>query len=387
MSGRLPGMPWFMLGAGCFGVFAASCSGTTRAPFLIDMARDLAVSVPLVANLVAITSIAWGVASLLAGTGSDRWGRRPFLIGGPFAMAISMLGVAQAESFLWVVVWATLGGGCSGMFTGVIYAEVSARVGDRQRGRALGWVMSGQSLTLVLGVPGAAYLGASVGWRGVNVVVAGLGLVAAGLLLVSSRNPPDGRHAGGRAATGVRAAMTGPVIRLLAMGIGERVCYGLPAVYYATFLQTTYELTLAAVALPLAIFALGNIIGTVIGGQLADRLPNRRRTFAVATLGSGALALALFGWTPDMPTSVAFGFLYVMCNAIGRPALMASLADVPDAVRGTVMGLNVTGASVGWLSAAGLGGIIMANSGFGGFGPLTAGFAVATAAVALWGRR
>ena len=35
-----PRMPWPLLAAGCFGVFAASCSGTTRAPFLIDMARD-----------------------------------------------------------------------------------------------------------------------------------------------------------------------------------------------------------------------------------------------------------------------------------------------------------------------------------------------------------
>jgi hypothetical protein len=35
---------------------------------------------------------------------------------------------------------------------------------------------------------------------------------------------------------------------------------------------------------------------------------------------------------------------------------MASLADVPDEVRGTVLGLNVTSASFGWLGAASLGG-------------------------------
>lgn len=377
----------FLLGAGCFGVFAASCSGTTRAPFLLDMARDLAVSLPLIANLVGITSISWGIASMLAGAGSDRWGRRPFLIGGPLAMAVCMLGVAQASSLLGVALWATIGGGCSGVFTGVIYAEISARVADRQRGRALGWVMSGQSLTLVLGVPLSAFIGTYVGWRGVNVCVAVLGVIAAAMLLVSSRNPPDRRHPGGRAATGMRAALTLPVMRLLAMGIGERICYGLPAVYYATFLQTTYDLSLAAVALPLAVFALGTILGTVVGGQVADRLANRRLTFAVATLGSGITALALFGWTPDMPTSVALGFVYVMFNAVARPALMASLAAVPDAVRGTVMGLNVTGASVGWLSAAGLGGIMMANYGFGSFGPLTAAISLVTAIIALWGAK
>jgi len=83
----LPRMPWALLVAACLGMFAASCSGTTRAPFLIDMARDLATGLPLVANLMAMTSVAWGAASMVAGAGSDRWGRRPFLVGGPLAIA------------------------------------------------------------------------------------------------------------------------------------------------------------------------------------------------------------------------------------------------------------------------------------------------------------
>ncbi len=350
------------------------------------MSRDLTVSVPVVANLVAITSIAWGVCSMLAGAGSDRWGRRPFLIGGPLALAVSMTGVALSPSFLGVMIWATLGGGCSGLFTGVIYSEVSARVPDHQRGRALGWVMSGQSLTLVLGVPLAAWVGSAVGWRGVNMCVAILGLCAAAALLVVSANPPDGPRRPGGPAHGMRAALTLPVLRLLGMGVGERVCYGLTGVYFATFLQATYHLELASVALPLAIFALGNILGTILGGQLADRLPNRRRTFACGMAASAVAALALFGYTPDLATSVGLGFLYVLCNAVARPSMMAALSDVPAAVRGTVMGLNVTGASIGWLGAASLGGIMMATQGFGGFGPLTAVFAIATAALAIAGK-
>src|SRR5438270_249230 len=82
-----------LLPAASLAMFTAAASGTTRAPFLIDMARDLLVSVPLVANLVAVTSIAWGVASIVAGAWSDRWGRRPFLIGGPLALALASVGV------------------------------------------------------------------------------------------------------------------------------------------------------------------------------------------------------------------------------------------------------------------------------------------------------
>ncbi len=376
-------MPWTLLAAASLAMFTAACSGTTRAPFLIDMARDLAVSVPLVANLVAITSVAWGVASMFAGAGSDRWGRRPFLVGGPIALAIAMFGVATAGSFSGVAAWATLGGACCGTFTGVVFTEVSARVEGNQQGRALGWVMSGQSLTLLVGVPLAAWIGSAIGWRGVNLCVAAAALTAALSLFVTT-----GKRSGyGLPSTTrlppMRAALSRQVLRLLSMGIAERVCYGLVAVYFATFLQSTFHLSLQAVALPLALFAAGNILGTLLGGQLADRLANRLHIFAAAMLGSAVAALALFSWRDDLTISIALGFGYVFLNAVARPSLMASLSDVPDHVRGTVMGLNVTGASLGWIGAAGLGGWMIGSYGFAGFGPLAATIAVFGAGLAL----
>ena len=380
-------LPWALLAAASLGMFAASASGTTRAPFLIEMAQDLDTSLVLVGNLVAGTSITWGLASAFAGALSDKLGRRPFLIGGPVALALSMIGVATAGSFVAVACWAMLAGACSGMFSGAIFAEVSSRAGDGQQGRALGWVMSGQSLTLLVGVPLAAWVGAYIGWRGVNLCV---GVLAAGaavsLLLTSQKGAGHGR-APGVAAPSLRSAMSGPVLRLLSMGIAERVCYGLTAVYYATFLQSTYGLKLNAVALPLAVFATGNILGTIVGGQLADRFRNRLRIFAFAMLGSGVAALALFRWCPDVYTSVGLGFVYVFLNGIARPSLLASLADTPPHIRGTVMGLNSTSASVGWIGAAGLGGWMMGSFGFSAFGPLAAGMTVLAAVLALANRR
>lgn len=380
-------MPWALLAAACLGMFAASCSGTTRAPFLIAMAHDLRTSVPLVANLMAMTSIAWGIASLAAGSGSDRWGRRPFLIGGPIGLAVCMVGVAASDDYFGVAAWASGGGACSGAFTGVIMTEAAARVHDRQRGRALGWVMAGQSLTLLVGVPLAAWIGAYTGWRGVNLCIAGIALAAALGLFVTTLRPAERPLPHRSAPAGYRAALSGPVLRLLAMAVTERICYGLTTVYFATFLQSTYHLKLGGVVIPLAVFALGAILGTLVGGQLADRLANRMATFATAMIGSAVVALPLFAWTPSLAASVALAFGYVFVNALARPSLMAALANVPGEIRGTVLGLNVTAASFGWLGAASLGGWVMAVSGFPMFGPLAAGIAVTGGVLALTARR
>jgi len=249
--------------------------------------------------------------------------------------------------------------------------------------------MAGQSLTLLVGVPLAAMVGTFVGWRGVNLCVGGLALLAALGLFATTLRPADGESlaTAGAARPSLRAAISGRVLRLLAMGVAERVCYGLTAVFFATFLQSTYDLSPAEVAVPLAVFALGSILGTILGGQLADRLSNRLLTFAGAMFASAGAALALFGWTGGLAGSVALGFGYVLVNAIARPSLMAALANVPDEVRGAVLGLNVTSASVGWLGAAALGGWMMAQYGFAGFGPLAACVAVLGGALALFERR
>ncbi len=267
-----------------------------------------------------------------------------------------------------------------------MFAETSARVTEGQQGRALGLVMSGQSLTLLVGVPLAAFVGSMIGWRGVNLCIGGLAATSAiGLLITTHGRPTSARSAGVKPPS-TRAALSWPVIRVLAMGIAERVCYGLTIVYFATFLQSTYQVTLDAVALPLAIFASGNILGTLLGGQLADRLPDRLMIYAVAMLASGVAALALFGVRTSVTMSVGLGFVFVFCIAMARPAMLASLAQVPAHIRGTVMGWNVTCSSVGWMGAAGLGGWMLGLQGFAGFGPMTMVVAIIGACLALFRR-
>jgi MFS transporter, DHA1 family, inner membrane transport protein len=369
---RLPSrLPWALIGAACLGSFAASSSGTTRAPFLLVMAHDLDVSMPLVANLVSMTATAWGIASAAGGYLSDLVGRRVLLVAGMCGLCLAMYAQAEAATFFWVAICATLAGGCAGTFTGVVYAEVASHVVDGQRGRALGWVMSGQSMALVVGMPAAAWIG----------------LAGAFALLATVRRRVVAATASAARRPTLRATLSPRILVLLGTGVAERVCYGLAAVYFATFLQAIYHLSLAAIAVPLAIFAFGNIVGTILGGQLADRLRDRLAIVATAMSLSGLVALGLFMWHPSPHVSVALGFLYVMLNALGRPAYMASLAAVPEQVRGTVLGFNGASASIGWVTAAALGAVMIGATGFEGFGPLATLLAFLGAMGALVSRR
>ena len=379
-------MPWALIIACCVGMFAATASGSSRAPFLLDMATDLNVGLPAIANLFGVTSVCWGVSAYVAGLGSDRIGRGVFLLLAPIVLAAALAAMSQVlEYWMLVALVAIAGCGC-GAFTATSMAEVSLRTDNNQRGRALGWVMAGQSLTLLIGVPLAAFLGAIIGWRGVHIGIGGLAILATVLMAfnLSSAGAADATNAAkGTPRTTLRQALTGPISRLCLALIMERICFGLSAFYYAAFLRTTYTLRIEDVALPLVGFAVGNIVGTILGGQLADRFPYRRVSFAVCMIIAGAFAFTWFVWTPGLSITVALGIGFSLFDSLGRPALMAALADVPADVRGAIMGINTSVASVGWLVAALVGGWLYAGIGFASFGPIMGTMCIVAALIVL----
>jgi len=220
---------------------------------------------------------------------------------------------------------------CCGAFTSTALAEVSLRTPNSHQGRALGYVMSGQSLTLLVGIPVAAILGARYGWRGTHIALAGLALFAAAFMtfaIFTSKTPDDKAASKRRSNKTLGEALTAPIARLFVALAAERVCFGFATFYYASYLRTVYDLTIANVAIPLALFAIGNIVGTIIGGQVF--------------------------------------------NALSRPSILAAFADVPPDIRGVIMGLNSSVASIGWLTAALMGGWLYDSIGFASFGPVIA---------------
>jgi len=367
-------------------MFAATSTGSTRAPFLPDIANDLSVSLPAVANLFGLTALAWGISSWLVGYASDRVGRYPFLIFSPLCLAVVMAAVSIVQTYPLMVALIFAGGACCGAFTATAMAEVSLRTPLTHQGRALGLVMAGQSMTLLVSVPLSAWLGSKVGWRGIHLVLAGLAVVAAlAVIFARDRNQATrvAKQADNSANIPVTEAIKGPVLRLFLALVAERVSFGLAVFYYAAFLRTEYGIPIESLTLPLVGFAAGNIAGTLIGGQIADRFPYRRIAYAIAISATGVIAIPWFSWPVALSITIWLGVAYAVFNGIARPPLLAALADVPPEVRGVVMGLNSAIASIGWMLAAFIGGWLYSGAGFGSFSPLMAGMCLLAALIVL----
>jgi predicted MFS family arabinose efflux permease len=363
--------------------YLANVSAIAMTPFLLDIARDLSADLAAMGILLAVGSVTWGVVSIFAGVASDRFGRRPVLMAGLLGLALAPLGLAGATAY-WVALIARFAGGFGGgSFMGTAFAAAADAVPSSERGRALGWLITGQSLSLVVGVPLVAYLGAFVGWRG-SLAVQGV-LIVIAAVLVWLAVPGQTRQGRQEAvpAGGVWRLLTPRVYALLSANALERFCYGGVAVYLATYLTLSYEASLEALAVGLGVVALGNLAGNFAGGELSDRLRSRTALAAISLAATGVLALPLLLWQPGLVASIGLGFAYTAVNAVGRPALLASTSEVSAEARGALLGVNMTFASVGWLGSQAFGGWLIATTGFGVFGMLTAAAGVLGALLAV----
>ena len=280
-----------MLVALSFATFLTTGSGTAIAPFLLDMAQELGTDLAAVGNLVALMSISWGVTSIMAGAASDRVGRKPVLTFGLLVLIASLVGTAVSQTYFWVAAWRLFGGVGGGTFMGTVFATVSDRFPSTERGRALGWIVTGQSLSMVLGIPLVTFIGSFGGWRWAMMFQAVAAFAAAvAVWLVVPGVQRDGVE-GRRPAESVTKALTPRVLALLGAGMMERVAYAAVAVFLATYLLTSYELSLQVLAVALALVAVGNLVGNFIGAYLTDRTSRRALLLAAALAATCLLAL------------------------------------------------------------------------------------------------
>jgi MFS transporter, DHA1 family, inner membrane transport protein len=369
----------------CLSTFLVTGHGVSITPFLVPMAEELGTDLAAVGNLVAVMSVSWGIASLFAGAASDRLGRRPILVTALLLLTASLFGVAWSGTYPWIAAWRAFGGIGGGAFMGTVFATVSDRFPSAERGRALGWIVTGQSLSLVVGVPLITIIGSFGGWRWAMVAQGVAMLVAALAVALAVPRRTAQRSASGAPAPSLLKVLNPRVVALLAAGTMERVCYAGVVVFLATYLLLAYGVSLQVIGVGLALVAIGNLIGNLIGGYLTDRLPARPLLAAASLAGSALLAPPLLVWTPGVELSIALGFLYSLANALGRPALLAALSEVSNEARGALLGLNITFASFGWLGATALGGWLITGSGFGGLAFLTAATGLLGAALATLG--
>jgi multidrug resistance protein len=141
-------------------------------PLLPFYAEKLGASPFAVGGLISAFALAQLATAPLWGRLSDRYGRRPMILGGLVISALAYVLFESADS-VWLLFLSRLVQGGGAGTVGVVQAYVSDCVPRNDRAKALGWLTAATSAGVMVG-PALGSLSAGLGWIGPGYLAAGL---------------------------------------------------------------------------------------------------------------------------------------------------------------------------------------------------------------------
>ncbi len=343
--------------------FAAVYNGLVMSPVLVQVAQEFGITTGT-AGLVVAAYGAPGIAvALLAGPYSDRIGRKPFLVVGPFVMGVFTLLASAAPSFA-LIVAARI---ASGVGAAVIFPNANATIADsfpfRERGKAIATVIGMNTMASVVGVPIAGIVAEATSWRISVAIVGTLAILASIVLLARMPGAPGtNRELKVRALYALILRDRSAVAAIGSSFLGALFWFTW-ATYLVVYFQHTFALSQGVASTVALTQGLGVLVGSQIGGRLGDRT-GHRPIVAGSILISAVLLVLLTNLPLPLVAAAALNLL-LSCVIGARFATNNTLMteQVPEA-RGTMLALSASVAGVAIVVGATVGGLLVDGPGF-----------------------
>jgi predicted MFS family arabinose efflux permease len=328
-------------------------------PFIPAIAQRLGTSVTSVQTALAIS---WGVGifSPVFGTLSERFGRKPVMLGALALMAlVSLLGilVPQFWAFAFVVV---AYGICKMIFDPALQAYVGDRVPFGQRARAWGAIELSWSGSLFAIAPLAGLLLERGGLQPVFVVLCialCIGLALIWLVIPDGGAPRSNPHEAAPLRPPIlrtmrqRPAVFTALAYAFCIIVGQEIFF----INYALWMQSSFDLALGTLGVATIVLGLAEAGGEIVVSAAGDRLGMHNMALYGAILAGLGFAVI-----PRLNQNIGIALvgMFVLFVLV-EMAIVASIGlfteVLPDA-RSVMMSANVSAMSIGRLAGVLVGG-------------------------------
>ncbi|RJT39216.1 MFS transporter [Mesorhizobium waimense] len=344
---------------------AAFAFGTTEfviAGVLPQVADGLGVSIPTSGYLISGYACGIAIGGPLLTLATKGFSRKALLLGLSIAFTIGQAACALAPDFASMLLLRIAVAVAHGAYFGVAMVVAVGLVAEDKRGMAVAVILSGLTVSNVIGVPAGTAIGTLWGWRTTFWVMCALGVVATLAMLALLPRTAGASNQQADFAREVRVLARQQVwtslILMLMLMIGQFTLF----TYITPTLLEVTGLDKSLVPWVLLLNGVGATIGVFVGGKLSDwkLMPS---LITLLCLQAVTLAVIYVVSPYPLPMIVAIVIWGGLNFSIGTPIQTRILAWTADASN-LASSLIPSGFNVGIALAASLG-AAMLNAGYG----------------------
>jgi MFS family permease len=321
---KLPREVWLLVSAN---VVVALGYGVV-APVLPQYARHFGVSISAATFVITAFAVMRLVGAPPAGLLVQRLGERRVYISGLLIVALSTGACAFADTYWQLLLFRSLGGLGSAMFT-VSSLGLMIRISPPEaRGRVAGLFSSGFLIGSVCG-PVLGSLTAGFGLATPFLIYGAALLIAAAVVFFSLRNSTVAAPAeSAEAPISVREVLRHGAYRaaLFSNFATGWAAFGLRIALVPLFVVEVLDRGAGIAGLALAAFAVGNVSVVIPSGYLSDRVG--RRKLLIVGLTVSAASTILVGFTSSLQVFLAAAYVTGAATGIFISPQQAAVADV-----------------------------------------------------------
>lgn len=355
------------------GGFAIGTSEFAAMGLMPNIVRGLAISEQQVGHLISAYALGVVVGAPLLAIVGARLRRRPLLLVLMGFYALGNLASALAPGYHSMLVFRFIAGLPHGAYFGVAALVAASISRPNQRGVAVGRVMLGLTIAILIGNPLATWFGQIASWRYAFAFVAVIAVLT--VVMLARFLPVDHAEPRQQPLREMKAFNRAPVWLALALGsVGFAGMFAVFSYLAPTMIEVT-GLSEAWIPFGLAAFGVGSLVGGQFGGWLFDRFQFR----AVAmTLVWSIAVLLLFPLLAHSVWTVLIGAMLVGTMVAMAPALQTHLMDIAGEAQTLAAASNHSAFNVANALGPWLGGMAIAA----GHGWTSTGYVGAATAVA-----
>ena len=322
----------FALAMGGFAIGTTEFATMSLLPFF---APDLGIDAPTAGHVISAYALGVVVGAPLIAVLAARMPRRSLLIALMLMFALGNGLSAVAASYHLMLAARFVAGLPHGAYFGVAALVAASLVDPAKRAQAFALVMTGLTVSTIIGVPLANAIGQLVGWRWGFILVSGLALGTAGLIAAfAPRTAPAKDASPLTELSALKRKQVWLTLAIGAIGFG-----GMFAVYtyLASTVLTVTKASPAMIPVLLVLFGIGMTGGNFAVAWAADR---KLMPTVAGVLIWSIVALAIYPFTTGSLWTLAPMVVLIGCGGGLGTALQTRLMDVAGEAQTLAAALN-----------------------------------------------